>query len=221
MASTKKTDPSPGAALRALRNLQGLSLRDLSGRVGRPFSTLSKLENGKMTMTYDYLVKLSQGLNVDLGVLVAAAPAPPRVPAAGRRSVSRAGQWLDARSERHVHHYPAAELRGKLMVPIIIDVTARTVEEMGGLVRHSGEEYLHVLSGAMELHSDLYEPLALNVGDSVYFDSAMAHAYVLVGEAPCRVLSVCAGEGIQRFAQSAGQSWRLVSAAGEEVHKPG
>lgn len=216
MTNLKKTDPSPGAALRAARKEQGLSLRALSARVGMPFSTLSKLENGKMSMTYDYLVRLAQGLGVDLSVLVAGAPTSTRPPAVGRRSVSRAGQWLDASSERLLHHYPAADLRGKLMIPIIIDVTARSVVSMGGLLRHAGEEYLQVLTGAMELHSDLYEPLKLNAGDSVYFDSAMAHAYVWVGEEPCRVLSVCAGEGIQRLAQSAGESWRLVTASGKE-----
>jgi transcriptional regulator with XRE-family HTH domain len=216
MANLKKTDPSPGAALRAARKEQGLSLRALSARIGMPFSTLSKLENGKMSMTYDYLGRLAQGLGVDISLLVAGAPPPSRPAAVGRRSVARAGQWPDANSERHHHYYPAADLRGKLMVPIIVDVTAHTVEEMGGLVRHAGEEYLHVLTGRMELHSDLYEPLPLNEGDSVYFDSAMAHAYVRVGEEPCRVLSVCAGEGIQRLAQSASENWRSTPPPAED-----
>ena len=48
-----------------------------------------------------------------------------------------------------------------MMTPIIIDIQARSVDELGGLVRHSGEEYLYVLRGSMELHSDLYAPLAL------------------------------------------------------------
>ena len=98
--------------------------------------------------------------------------------------MSRAGQVPERESERHHHHYPAADLLGKMMVPIIIDVQARSVDELGGLVRHSGEEYLYVLSGAMELHSDLYAPLPLEPGDSVYFDSGMAHAYVRVSEEP-------------------------------------
>lgn len=93
-----------------------------------------------------------------------------------------------------------------MMVPIIIDVKARSVEEAGGLIRHSGEEYLYVLTGAMELHSDLYAPLALAQGDSVYFDSGMAHVYVRIGEAPCQVLSVCAGPGMQRFANLAART---------------
>ena len=212
---------NPGLAIRAARIQLGLTLRALAARIGMPFSTLSKLENGKMALTYDKLVALAQGLGVDLGDLVSGTAAAVGTGGSpGRRSVARAGQWLDASSARHVHHYPATDLLGKLMVPIIIDVRARSIDEVGGLVRHAGEEYLYVLSGAMELHSDLYAPLPLSRGDSVYFDSGMAHAYVWTGNEPCRVLSVCAGQGMQRLAQSAGKSWKLVSAAEAAAHTP-
>ena len=200
--------PPPSRALRNVRVARGLSLRALSALAGLPYSTLSKLENGKMALTYDKLIRLAQALNVDLKDIVAAEqPAPPV--AVGRRSVTRAGEELEAESERHAHHYPAADLLGKMMIPIIIDVQARSVEELGGLVRHSGEEYLYVLSGTMELHSDLYAPLSLGAGDSVYFDSGMAHGYVRTGSDRCTVLSVCAGAGIQQLAGAAGKSWRL------------
>jgi mannose-6-phosphate isomerase-like protein (cupin superfamily) len=96
-----------------------------------------------------------------------------------------------------------------MMIPIIIDVHARSVAELGGLVRHAGEEYLYVIRGTMELHSDLYAPLRLGPGDSVYFDSGMAHGYVRTSGDRCTVLSVCAGPGIQQLAGAAGKSWRL------------
>jgi transcriptional regulator with XRE-family HTH domain len=207
MIKTKTQHSLPGLALHAIRREQGLTLRALAARIGMPYSTLSKLENGKMAMTYDKLVRLAQGLNVDVGRLVAKTPETEDLvpPAVGRRSVSRVGEWTDARSDRHTHHYPAADLLGKLMTPVMIEVNARSVDEMGGLVRHSGEEYLYILSGTMALHSDLYAPLILTAGDSIYFDSGMAHCYVRTSDEPCRVLTVCAGSGIQRLAQLAGR----------------
>lgn len=201
--------PAPSRAIRQARLAQGLSLRALSARAGLPYSTLSKLENGKMALTYDKLIRLAQALGVDLKDIISEAEQPPAPVAVGRRSVTRAGHEWDAESEQHRHHYPAAELLGKMMIPIIIDVQARSVEELGGLVRHAGEEYLYILKGTMELHSDLYAPLPLGPGDSVYFDSAMAHAYVRTGAHPCTVLAVCAGPGIQQLAVAAGKSWRL------------
>lgn len=202
MAKKVEIRSHPGDVLRAVRIEQGLSLRALAARISLPFSTLSKLENGKMALTYDKLVRLAQGLNVDIGRLVSGGPVDAPPPGIGRRSVARVGSMRPA-SEKHSHFYPASELLGKMMVPIIIDVKARSVDELGGLVRHGGEEYLYVLTGAMELHSDLYAPLPLATGDSIYFDSGMAHGYVRTGNEPCRVLAVCAGSGMQRFAQTA------------------
>jgi transcriptional regulator with XRE-family HTH domain len=208
--------PAPSRAIRDVRLAQGLSLRALSARAGLPYSTLSKLENGKMALTYDKLIRLAQALNVDIRDMLAA-PAEPSAPVAvGRRSITRAGEGLDADSEKHLHHYPAADLLGKMMIPIIIDVQARSVEELGGLVRHGGEEYLYVLSGSMELHSDLYAPLPLGPGDSVYFDSGMAHGYVRTSQEPCSVLAVCAGPGIRQLAETASKRQHL-SQGGERV----
>jgi transcriptional regulator with XRE-family HTH domain len=204
-----KDVPAPSRAIRDVRLAQGLSLRALSARAGLPYSTLSKLENGKMALTYDKLIRLAQALGVDLKDILARPEERASPVALGRRSITRAGEGLDAESEKHLHHYPAADLLGKMMIPIIIDVQARSVDELGGLVRHGGEEYLYVLSGSMELHSDLYAPLLLGPGDSVYFDSGMAHGYVRTSEEPCTVLAVCAGQGIQQLAETAGKRQRL------------
>jgi transcriptional regulator with XRE-family HTH domain len=205
--------PGPSRAIRDVRVAQGLSLRALSARAGLPYSTLSKLENGKMTLTYDKLIKLAQALNVDIKDLLANDEQRSAPVAVGRRSITRAGEALDADSEKHVHHYPAADLLGKMMIPIIIDVQARSVEELGGLVRHGGEEYLYVLRGSMELHSDLYAPLTLGPGDSIYFDSGMAHGYVRTSAEPCTVLAVCAGQGIQQLADTARKRQHLSEAS--------
>jgi transcriptional regulator with XRE-family HTH domain len=212
MAKTPQTSSLPGLALRSARLDQGLTLRELATRTGLPFSTLSKLENGKMGMSYDKLVLLAQALRIDIGTLVAAAPVErPATQAVGRRSITRAGQPPNSSSERYQHRYLAPDLLGKIMVPMIIDIEARSLEEHRGIVRHEGEEYLYVVSGSMELHSDLYAPLRLDQGDSIYFDSGMAHAYVCVSDEPCRVLSVCAGPGIQAYAETASHRWDLPS----------
>lgn len=207
--ATVVLDPQhPAHALKAMRAEKALSLRALSVKTGMPFSTLSKLENGKIALTYDKLVRLAQGLGVDVGDLIAGTPGTQPAPT-GRRSVALAGKSAVVRSAFFTHRYPAAELLGKLMEPTIIDVMARSVDELGGLIRHSGEEYLYILEGSMELHSDLYAPLPLASGDSVYFDSGMAHAYVRTGDRPCRVLSISAGPGIKTFAQAARRTLNL------------
>ena len=64
------------------------------------------------------------------------------------------------------------------MVPIITIIRAKTVEQFGELVRHPGEEYIHVLEGRIEVHTEFYDPVVLAKGESIYIDSNMGHAYL-------------------------------------------
>jgi transcriptional regulator with XRE-family HTH domain len=195
----------PGAKLRALRIARALTMGQLAEKTGIPQSTLSKLENGKMSMTYEKLVRLGAGLEVDIGLLIQKGgperPASP--PGPGRRSVIRAGEAAGVHFEKQQHAYLAGDYLGKSMTPILIDVVARDVDELNGLLAHRGEEYLYVLEGSMELHSEFFAPLRLDAGDSIYFDSSMAHAYILVGDARCRVLAVCSGADAEMISHAA------------------
>jgi uncharacterized cupin superfamily protein len=58
-------------------------------------------------------------------------------------------------------------------------------------MRHEGEEFLYILEGELELHTECYAPLVLKARESVYFDSRMGHAYIARGTEPCRALSMC------------------------------
>src|SRR5690606_36192582 len=40
------------------------------------------------------------------------------------------------------------------------------------------EEYIHVLEGRLEVHTEFYDPIVLEPGESVYIDSNMGHAYI-------------------------------------------
>jgi quercetin dioxygenase-like cupin family protein len=80
------------------------------------------------------------------------------------------------------------------MHPAIDMVTITSVEEAGGFSRHDGEEFLHVLKGTLVLASEFYEPLTLNEGDSVYFDSHMGHAYLSGSGEPVTILVIATTE---------------------------
>ena len=185
----------PGEILRSLRADRGWTLAEVSQRTGLTISTLSKIENGRMTLNYDKMMRVATGLNIDIGVLFAAPVQPAARPEAplggGRRSVTRAGEGRVIETRNLIQHYPGADLLNKQIVPIITEVKARSRAEFGDLLRHPGEEYVLVLEGSLELHSELYAPVRLNAGDSIYFDSNMAHGYVAASADTCRILSVC------------------------------
>ena len=46
---------------------------------------------------------------------------------------------------------------------------------------HPGEEYIYILQGPVEIHTEFYEPIMLQTSESIYIDGAMGHAYVASG----------------------------------------
>ncbi len=192
-AITKPHKPiKPGAALKALRIAKGWSLAEVGERTGLPVSSLSKFENDKMEMTLDRLLRISVALETDIAALFTPPSAQHSLAeASGRRSITRAGEGNIIKSGIGQYQYLAFDMLNKNSIPMIIDVTCRSMEEFGDWNRHPGEELLYVLEGSLDLYTNMYLPVRLTKGDSMYFDSNMGHAYIAVGEQPCRVLSVC------------------------------
>lgn len=187
------TQKELGERVRAIRHLKSMTLADVAAKAALPVSTISKLENGKVVFTYDKLMRLKAALDVDLSQLFTGGPstAPAPAPMVGRRSIQRAGEGvvIQTRSGSNVHL--ATDVLNKHFQPMTGEIVARSLEEFGPFNRHPGEEFIHVLSGVLELHTDLYSPARLGPGDSIFFDSDMGHAYVSVGDEPCRIVLVC------------------------------
>jgi transcriptional regulator with XRE-family HTH domain len=183
----------PGTALRELRKSQGWTLADVKNRTGIPTSTLSRIENDQMSPTYDLLLRLSDGLSLDLSQLLSTAQEPTVkvTDQVGRRSVNREEDGERVQMSNHTLRYLSTDLLNKQITPILCEYHARTLEEFGDFMRHEGEEFLYVLDGELALHTDCYAPLKLKAGESVYFDSRMGHAYLSAAAQPCRALSIC------------------------------
>ena len=177
--ATREKPPTLGQVMRGIRSRNGWTLKEMSAETGIPVSTLSKVEHDRLTLTYDKLMQLSQRLGIRLSELFAE-PAEREEDRAvtGRRSIGRADRAVRVTTPNYDYHYMCPELRQKMMIPIITTIRARTAEEFGRLVRHPGEEYIHVLDGSIVVHTEFYEPVTLHKGDGIYIDSDMGHAYV-------------------------------------------
>ena len=78
------------------------------------------------------------------------------------------------------------------MIPILTRIRAKSLSEFGDLVRHSGEEYIHVLEGSIIVHTEFYDPVTLHAGEGIYIDSNMGHAYIAdEGCDEALVLGIC------------------------------
>ncbi len=189
MANAQRKGPAPqvpiGSKVQSLRQEQGITLSDLGSRSGVSISTLSKIENGQTSPTFDTLNRLAAGLGVDLTALFHS-EAPPSVN--GRRAITFAGTGPRHRSGNYEYELLCADLAHRAFVPLLTTLHARSIEDFRKMANHAGEEFFYVLSGEVVLHTEHYAPAHMKAGDSSYFDSTMDHAVYSVSEEPAQIL---------------------------------
>src|SRR5690606_30723195 len=130
-----------GLRLRGLRKGKGFTLKQLSAAAGIPVSTLSKIELGRATIGYDKLMAISQALNIDMSMVL-------RAESAHADSGGLAGRVLKAgineheeySSENYQHHVLFSHVDGKAMVPLIVTIYSRSVDEFDAFIKHPGQE---------------------------------------------------------------------------------
>lgn len=174
-----------GKRVRAARLAHDYTLEAASRVCGVSRSTLSKIENGIMSPTFDVLQKIVHGLNIDLGALFGSNPKPN---ASGRRALTRRGAGQMYSAGCYQMELLVTELAQKAMHPFRIRITAHSLDDFTEWGRHEGEEFLYVLSGSVCLYSELYAPTHLEAGDSIYFDSRTGHAAVSTSKEDAEVL---------------------------------
>lgn len=178
-----------GVAVRKLRLAKGWTLQELSDKSGVPLSTLSKLELGQSSLTYDKILRICSALDIDPGLSILqqtpAAPTP-----SARRAVIRKDEGDVVPFGDHSARVGAQDLLSKAFTPMIV-----TLQPTDGRRQTlPGEAYMHVLSGSALLHTDIYAPLKLNAGDAIFFDGATEHRLHAATADPCTVLMIVSGD---------------------------
>ncbi|MDG1862677.1 MAG: XRE family transcriptional regulator [Yoonia sp.] len=171
-SQTKAQPMDLGARVRDLRKSRDWTLERAAKQAGLARSTLSKIENGQMSPTYDALKKLAIGLEISVPQLFTP---PSREQVNGRMAVTMAGEGTHQITTTYEHNILAESLSVKKMLPYRARIRARAMEDFDGWVRHDGEEFLYVLTGTVTLFTEFYEPLQLKRGDSAYYDATMGH----------------------------------------------
>ena len=176
-----------GLRVRELRRSLGWTLEEAASRAGLARSTLSKIENGQMSPTYDALKKLAGGLSISVPQLFTA---PSKAQVMGRMAVTKASEGQPQATATYEHVLLAQGLTKKQMLPYHATIRARRFEEFDGWVRHDGEEFLYVLTGIVRLYTEYYEPVDLRRGDSAYYDAAMGHNVISLSDEDATILWV-------------------------------
>lgn len=173
--------------LRTLRQARQWTLKQAAQATGVSASALSKIENSLLSPTYDNLIKIASGLELDVAELFTVSDAHMGT---GRRSVSREGEGRQYETPYYDHRLLCTALSHKRMMPFHTRVKARSFDEFQDWSRHGGEEFVYVLSGEVELYTEFYQPARLTEGESFYIDSRMGHRVISLSEEDAYVLWV-------------------------------
>lgn len=183
-----------GERIKTLRKERRWTLQALGKRAGVSISALSKVENAQVAASFDTLLKIARGFGLGFEAMLNGAS--PRLPA-GRLTATRAGAGVFFSTDMYEYEVHSAELRQKHMIPLHMEVKARELADITRWSSHEGEEFIYVLQGRIELHTELYAPMPLKAGDSAYIDSKMPHAFLNRGKGKAWMLSICFSRDIK------------------------
>ena len=178
-----------GSRVRDLRKARNWTLEQAAQQAGLARSTLSKIENGQMSPTYEALKKLAVGLDISVPQLFTP---PVKDQINGRMVITKNGQGTAHATATYEHELLADGLTKKQMLPYRARVRARSINEFDGWVRHDGEEFLYVLTGVIRLYTEFYEPIEMRRGDTAYYDASMGHNVVSLSDEDATILWVTA-----------------------------
>lgn len=195
-ANNKKVSPI-GRRLRALRKEHDWTLAEVGKRTGISVATLSKLENGQTELNFTSVNKLAEGLRLPVTDLTN-----PQPTATGRRTITLGGNGVV---------FPTADADFEVLCSDVADhqqgylkalIKSRGIPQGMDWHRHDGQEFIYVLKGQLELHTELYDPVLLKAGDSILFDSSMGHHYVSRGKTDAQLLISFSLKGFQNVSDA-------------------
>ncbi|SDW94405.1 transcriptional regulator, XRE family with cupin sensor [Ruegeria halocynthiae] len=176
-----------GRSIRDARRVKGWTLEEAGRAAGIGRSTLSKIENNQSRPSFEIVRRLTQALDMNTPQLFLQSA---QSGVSGRRDFTPKGTGEIRNTPTYMHELLCSELTSKRMLPYIATIKARDISEYDNWIRHSGEEFMYVISGELIFVSEHYRPLSMKTGDSLYYDSGMGHGCVSTSEEDAKVLWV-------------------------------
>ncbi len=178
-----------GEKIRKVREEKNLGLVDLAERTGYSSAILSQIENHLLSPSLGTLIQISHALEVPLSRLFGekGGHSYTIVRRDERKLISR---FASKEGVNYGYTYESLgfDKKDRRMEPFVVTLEPATVKHEK-LSSHSGEEFIYVLEGEMEvILGDLRD--TLEPGDSIYYDSTLPHRVACVGETPAKILAV-------------------------------
>ena len=179
----KVADEEIGSTLKKLRTERGLSIKKVSEDTGFSTSSISRLENGKTSITIRNLIKLLDFYGVKMAEVFSSPVS---------KLVFRRDERREVESQENVRLEFLIDLKEAEVEPILANFTpgAQYREEL----KHGGVEFALVLKGEFRFELEDVDHV-LHEGDCVYYSGEKAHGWQNLTDSDASVLMVITPPG--------------------------
>ncbi|QJQ96455.1 MULTISPECIES: cupin domain-containing protein [Halomonadaceae] len=172
-----------GIRLRALRTLRGISQRELAKRCGVTHSSLSLIEQGKVSPSVSSLKKILDAIPISVGDFFT-------MELQARDQVFYSAAELTDMGSSDVIYKLVGANRARRALSFMIETYPAGSDTGREMIAHQGEEAGVVLEGAIEITIGA-EIRLLGPGEAYYFDTNVPHRFRNPGDSDCRLVSCC------------------------------
>ncbi len=178
-----------GYRLRELRQERGLSLGEVSESTGISTSFLSLVETGRSDITLGRLMRLVKFFDTSVEELL------PQVKFLDASLVRPEQRLYVPSPEEGMDVYLLSPDTERTMMPLIVHFAPDA--GLAEYASHEGEEFLHVIEGALQVTVD-EESVTIEEGDSFYFSAEHPHSLQNVFDGTTRIFAVVSPPSLGR-----------------------
>ena len=171
--------------IRALREIEDISIQEMAEAVGKSISDYEEYEKGEKDFSFGFLYTVANKLNVEITDIITGEGAKLRT-----FSCVKAGEGLMMeRRKAYKYTHLAPVFRDRKMEPFMVKVEPKDTDSAIAKNSHEGQEINYVVRGSMTFYID-DNSILLSEGDIVYFDATHPHAMKAENGEPCEFLAI-------------------------------
>lgn len=180
-----------GERIKLLRESKNISLEEMAKRTKLDIVQVEKIEQAKELPSLTPLVKIARVLGVRLGTFLDDHDeSGPVIVRKNMHNKTVSFSTSDTLAHRHMDYFSLSPSKtGRHMEPFIIQIEPASEGVHFIMSSHEGEEFIYCLDGMVEINygKDTY---VLEEGDSIYYDSIVAHHVHAGNDKGAKILAV-------------------------------
>ena len=180
-----------GEKIRSVRQSKNISIEEVAERTGLNVEQINSIEDDQHFPSLAPLIKIARALGCRLGTFLDDQEELGAVISRkNERNASISFSHDNANTQRHMDYFSLSKAKaGRQMEPFIIEIGPTKEGAHFILSTHEGEEFIYCMEGVIEINYGK-NTYILEEGDSIYYDSIVAHHVHAADETGAKILAV-------------------------------